>query len=92
MSILSLKFAIFLAVSLLVYYISPLAKRWIVLLAASLAFYCLMSWKSIPLLILMIVQTYLCARYIGRINAYIKTTLKQIEDRAARKVEKNYVG
>lgn len=41
MSILSIKFLLFLFVCLGLYYLIPMGKRWIVLLAASVLFYCL---------------------------------------------------
>lgn len=88
MNVISIQFFIFLIVFLVVYYIVPARKQWIVLLIGSLAFYLAGGWKCIFLIVFTIVNTFLAARKLGTINGQIKHDLKQIADRDQRKREK----
>ena len=76
MSFISLKFALFVIIALLVYYICPKRLRWVVLLVASYVFYAICSLKVIEYIIITTVTTYLAGRQIEKIavgqKAYIK--------------------
>ena len=67
MSIVSLKFSVFLAVVFALYFAVPLKYRWTVLLAASWVFYWINSGWLIAVLILDIGITFFFGRWIGRI-------------------------
>ena len=64
MSIASLTFLLFSALTLLVYWLFPGRKRWIVLLAASLLFYAWGDGWYLPFVGFGIISTYIAARWI----------------------------
>jgi D-alanyl-lipoteichoic acid acyltransferase DltB (MBOAT superfamily) len=66
MTLTSFAFLVFVALSLFLYYSTPLRFRWVTLLTVSLAFFALSSeLRSIPFLILGIVIAYIGAWLIG---------------------------
>ncbi len=92
MSIVSLDFAAFVAVSLLLYYIFPKKARWCVLTAVSLAFFVYSSAETNPIYLLYIVYTSLVAYLVGlainKKNILQKETLSGIADREEKKAIK----
>ena len=62
----SLYFFPFLFLTILFYWITPKKYRYITLLVCSLAFYGLMSYRSIPFLVVTTVSTYFFARAIAK--------------------------
>lgn len=64
MSLITLKFFIFLCVILLLYYLVPKKAQWIVLLSGSLIFYTFASPKYLIFLFVSATSTYVCARLI----------------------------
>ncbi len=76
MSFTSFAFFAFLAAVLCCYYAVPLRFRWIVLLAASTAFYLLSSPKTFLFLLFTAVVTFYGGRYIGTQNQAHKQYLK----------------
>lgn len=88
MNVLSIQFFVFLLAFLCVYYIVPAKKQWIVLLIGSMAFYLIGGLKCIFLIIFTIINTFLAAGKLGKINGQIKHELKEIADRGQRKREK----
>lgn len=88
MNILSIQFLIFLFVLLVIYYLIPGRRQWIVLLVGSFGFYLAGNWKCVFLIIFTIVNTFFAARKLGEINRRIKHDLKGIADRDQRKTEK----
>lgn len=80
MSFISLKFAFFVIICLLVYYICPKRFRWVVLLAASYVFYAICSLKAIEYIIITTVTTYLASRQIEKIAVGQKAYIKENKD------------
>ena len=76
MNILSIQFLIFLFVLLVIYYLIPGRRQWIVLLVGSFGFYLAGNWKCVFLIIFTIVNTFFAARKLGEINRRIKHDLK----------------
>lgn len=77
MSYISLTFPLFVAVVFLLYFAAPLKWRWLVLLAASYAFYLLADLRSFLFIMIATLITFFAARIIGGIHAHTKHTLKQ---------------
>ena len=62
MSFISLQFALFVAICLVVFYVCPKRFRWVVLLVASYVFYAICSLKVIGYIIITTATTYLAGR------------------------------
>ena len=77
MSFVSLNFAIFVIVVLLLYYIVPIKFRWIVLLAASTYFYLLCGLKYIFYILFTIVTVYYAAILIENKTLWQKEYIKE---------------
>lgn len=77
MSFISLKFALFVILCLLVYYICPKRFRWVVLLVASYVFYAICSLKVIEYIIITTITTYLASRQIEKIAVGQKSYIKE---------------
>lgn len=65
MSVVSLKFLFFVAMAILVYFLTPRKWRQWVLLASSAFFYCLFSLKSAAFLGISALSVYLCGLAVG---------------------------
>ena len=63
-----LTFFIVLACAMVLYYLIPLKHRWIVLLAASIIFYSVISTYLTPFVIVTSLSVWLCAKYIQKQN------------------------
>ncbi len=63
----SLEFVLFLLLSVAVFYALPQKMRWVVLLVASIVFYCSYKVTSLLYLALTTVITYLFARWLGKL-------------------------
>ena len=68
MAFTSLYFLIFALATVIVYYVTPIRFRWVVLLAASYVFYLLSSPKTFVFVLLTTVVTYFGGRYISGFN------------------------
>ena len=88
MSILSIKFLIFLIILIVVYYSIPTKYQWTVLLFGSFIFYSSQNWKWLFLISFTIFLTYFATRYLGRLNREIKEELGQITEKEIRKAKK----
>lgn len=73
MSLLSLAFLAFFALSLLGYYLFPLQYRWIWLLAISLLFYCMADLRYVAFLSFSIITTYAAGRLMEKHTADAQT-------------------
>ncbi|MDD7738916.1 MAG: MBOAT family protein [Lachnospiraceae bacterium] len=91
MSVLSGSFLIFFIVLLILYWCIPSKWRWIVLLAGSYLFYASANRKWLLLIVFTTLQTYFAARWLGKLNHYIKEDLKKIEDKEQRKKKKEAI-
>ena len=65
-----LTFFIVLACATVLYYLIPLKHRWIVLLAASIIFYSVISTYLTPFVIVTSLSVWLCAKYIQKQNDF----------------------
>ena len=85
MAFTSFYFLIFIAAVVGCYYIVPQKVRWIVLLAASYAFYLISSPKTFVFILFTTVVTFFGGKYIGRLNneqnisQYIKTNFPEMK-------------
>ncbi|MBQ9562203.1 MAG: MBOAT family protein [Lachnospiraceae bacterium] len=78
MTITSFSFLLFLAGTMLVFFIVPVKHRWLVLLAASLVFYVLAgSWGMAPLLVLTTAAVWWAGRKIGRLYGAAEERIAQ---------------
>ena len=68
MAFTSFNFLLFVAATVLVYYIMPLKFRWFVLLAASYTFYLMSSPKTFVFILFTTIITFFGGRKIGNIN------------------------
>lgn len=80
MAFTSFKFLVFVVIVVAAYYVCPKKYRWIVLLAASYAFYLLSSAKTFVFLILATLITFFGGRAIGKVNAQTKKTIEDAGD------------
>lgn len=69
MELTSLSFVIFAAVLAVVYYLVPRRLQWLLLLAASCAFYLCGGWKTIGYLAFTVLTTYAAGRLLGVLHA-----------------------
>lgn len=95
MSYTSFRFLIFVAVTILVYFLFPVKKyQWTVLLAASYVFYLFAGYKYAAFLVFTTLSTYGAALWIDRITQKSKQVLKEHKsewDKAQKKDYKNKV-
>lgn len=91
----SLNFILFVALTVLVYFLFPLKKqKWTVLLVASYVFYLFAGYKYVAFILFTTVSTYLFAFWINRIGEKSKETLKlnkQTWDKDKKKKFKNSI-
>lgn len=91
----SLNFILFVALTVLVYFLFPLKKqKWTVLLVASYVFYLFAGYKYVAFILFTTITTYLFALWINRIGVKSKETLKlnkQTWDRDKKKKFKNSI-
>lgn len=91
----SLNFILFVALTVLVYFLFPLKKqKWTVLLVASYVFYLFAGYKYVAFILFTTVSTYLFALWINRIGVKSKETLKlnkQTWDKDKKKKYKNSI-
>lgn len=66
MSFISMSFFVFLAVSVIAFYICPIKHRWAILLIASIAFYCMSGLEYLPFIFLTSLTIFLGGKYIGK--------------------------
>ena len=75
MQFVSFRFLLFMAVTLALYYLTHRTRRWWILLAASVGFYCLAGLSFVPFLLWTTAVTYVTAvlmqRVTDRENAYL---------------------
>ena len=91
----SLNFILFVALTVLVYFLFPLKKqKWTVLLVASYVFYLFAGYKYVAFILFTTVSTYLFALWINSIGVKSKETLKlnkQTWDKDEKKKFKNSI-
>lgn len=92
MSVGSLIFFLFCAAVFLVYYIVPKKVQWIVLLLASIGFYCYSGVKYTVYILACSLITYLIGRKLGKIKEEQKEKLKTFENPEQKKKFKERTG
>lgn len=98
MTYIDIEFAVFLALSLGLFYIFPVKARWIALLISSLAFYVICGWEYLPFILVTTITVYLAGLKIGNIYKTADSEIeagelgnkekKQIKDNAKKKARK----
>lgn len=68
MQFVSFRFLLFMAVTLALYYLTPRTRRWWILLAASVGFYCLAGLSFVPFLLWTTAVTYVTAVLMQRVT------------------------
>lgn len=76
----SLAFFIFLAITLLVYYLVPKKAQWAILLGASLVFYVSFSWKSLFFILSTILTVWGAGKLLAKLDAKQSTYLQENPD------------
>lgn len=71
MSFTSAYFYLFLIVILMIYYILPIRFRWTILLLGSIVFYCFVSCKALPIMLLTVAFSYGISLFMKRIEENI---------------------
>ena len=79
MSFVSIKFIGFVLISLFLYYIMPMKKRWISLLLMSTVFYLIGGGKTIIYLIFTTISTYFAGILLGKYNCCEKSNEAMIK-------------
>lgn len=77
MSFTSIEFILFLCITVLLYFIFPINRRWCVLLTASGVFYCLAGIKYIPFIAITSFVTYFTALFIDHNYSKLDLNLEQ---------------
>ena len=79
MTFISIQFVLFLIIALIVFYISPVRFRWIVLLIASMAFYFIADKEALFILLITIVISFFMAiavyRFVNKESRYSRLIL-----------------
>lgn len=90
MSLVSLKYLLFIITIVLLYYIVPKKFKWLILLIASYTFYILSSKKLVIFLIISTLSIYFSTLLIGKENQKLKTDLNNEEKKILKnKVKRN---
>lgn len=79
MSITSLSYAIFIIITIILYYCVKIKYRWIVLLVASYFFYICIGYNYLIFILITTVSTYLCAYYIFKGKQFYEKKAKIID-------------
>ena len=85
MSISSIYFIIFVAITCILYFIFPKKARWVVLLVSSYIYYALASSKLIAFILTTTLTIYLAALVLGKIEENTKNRCKTIDDKTMKK-------
>ncbi len=88
MAFTSLAFLVFVAAVVVAYFVVPIKGRWLVLLAASYAFYLISSPKTLVFMVFTTVITFLGGRYIGTQNAAHKAYLAEHKENLTKEEKK----
>lgn len=89
MSINSLYFIAFVALTSILYFIFPKKAKWVVLLVASYIYYWISSNILISYLLITTLSIYLLALWMGKIDKNTKEKCKTLENKEEKKVIKN---
>ncbi|MBR6159335.1 MAG: MBOAT family protein [Lachnospiraceae bacterium] len=90
MSFISMDFALFVTLALVLYYIVPVKFRWIVLLVASYAFYAQTDAWDLVYIVITTVTTFVCAAIIEKKGADQDTYLKENKDSLSKEDKKAF--
>ncbi len=90
MSFVSMDFALFVTVALILFYVVPKKWQWVVLLVASYVFYAQNDAKDLIYIIVTTVTTYICAALIDKSFAAQKAYLSENKDILSKDEKKQY--
>ena len=90
MSLISVEFLFFCLALLVLYYVLPDRFRWMLLLAASLIFYCLSGPKYLIYILISATVSYTCARCIEQRSVTRDIYLKEHKEELGREEKKAY--
>ena len=90
MSFITVPFAVFVSITLLVYYLFPKKYRWIILLIASYVFYCLNDAGYLIYIIITTISAYICAAVIEGKGVRQKQYLQDNKETLSREEKKSY--
>lgn len=91
MSYTSLNFLLFVAVTMLVYFLFPFKKqKWTVLLVASYVFYMFASYKFVAFILFTTLSTYFIGLWIEKYSGSSKAKLKQNKSEWSKEEKKKY--
>lgn len=88
MSLISIEFLIFLAVTMTVYFLVPKKVQWIVLLIANYVFYTLAGVKYVPFLLFTTLTTHLGCLWLEKLNKDYKEQLAEVKKTNDRELKK----
>lgn len=92
MSIISLKFIVFIAALTVVYFVLPKKWQWVILLLASAAFYLTVGWKGIFFILVTIVTQYYLGLALERKNGEMAKAMtgKNIGGKEKKQIRKQF--
>ena len=90
MSFVSMDFALFVTVALILFYAVPKKWQWIVLLVASYVFYAQNDAKDLVYIVITTITTYICAALICKNSDSVKGYLSDNKDRLSKEEKKQY--
>ncbi len=90
MSLISVKFTVFVFAAALIYFLAPRKYRWCVLLAASMTYYLMICNKYIVYMLVTILTTWIGGLEIGKVFAVQKATVKANKQEWSRAERKQY--
>ncbi len=90
MSFISMDFALYVTLALVLYYIMPAAHRWIILLVASYVFYGYNDPADLGYIIITTVSAYICAYFIEKLTVGQKEYIKKRSEELSKEEKKAY--
>ena len=91
MSILTIRFAIFLSVAIVLYYLTPAAHQWKSLLLISCGFYLVSGPENLIFLLTTALSTYYAGIRIGRINDEYEEKLALCREAGTKQIGRAHV-
>ena len=90
MSFISFKYAVFLALLIVIYYIVPKKYRYLILILGNIIFYYLSSGVYSVFLVLSVISVYMCALLIDRENLKSKTISEEVSKEEKKLIKSKY--
>ena len=90
MSFISIEFALFVTITLLIFYLVPKKWQWIVLLVSSYVFYGFSGIENLLYIVVTTVSAFVCASLIGKKGTEQKQYLKDNKENLTKEEKKSY--